>query len=270
MKRILLCINLILILLLFSACSALLPGMESEPTNGENETDEPSFVDVLPDMTVSSLFPDDYKYEPLPVLNENARSKLIVIDPGHGGIDVGSIHREGMEDEFFEKDIDLAISLRLRDFLEAAGARVFMIRETDVYVYHRARGAIANDVKGDLFISIHNNASEYSFVQGTEVWFYDKVDTYGRTLEELYGISSHTVAFAIQNELLAALGTADRELRTDVEMAVLARTSMPAVAVEGAYMTNPEDIQKILAEEYADIYAYAVAKALISVMNDAY
>lgn len=270
MKRILLWINCILIVLLFSACSGLLPGTEDEPESEEKETDEPAFVDVLPNMTVSSFFPDDYKFEPLPVLNENAQTKLVVIDPGHGGIDVGSIYREGTEDEFFEKDIDLIISLRLRDFLEAAGARVYMIRETDVYINHRSRGAIANEVKGDLFISIHNNASEYSFVQGTEVWFYDKVDEFGKTLEELYGISSYTIASAIQNELLAALGTEDRELRTDVEMAVLARSSMPAVAVEGAYMSNPDDIQKILSDEYADIYAYAVAKALIDVMNEAY
>ena len=270
MKRILLWINCILIVLLFSACSGWLPGANDGSANEETETDEPAFVDVLPDMTVSSLFPDDYKFEPLPVLNENAQTKLIVIDPGHGGIDVGSIYREGTEDEFFEKDIDLIIALRLRDFLEAAGARVYMIRETDVYINHRARGAIANEANGDLFISIHNNASEHSSVQGTEVWFYDKVDAFGKTLEELYGISSYTIASAIQNELLAALGTEDRELRTDVEMAVLARSSMPAVAVEGAYMTSPDDIQKILADEYADIYAYAVAKALIGVMNEAY
>jgi N-acetylmuramoyl-L-alanine amidase len=270
MKRILLWTNCILLLLLFSSCSGLIPGKNEEAAGEEIKTEEPAFVDVLPDMTVSSLFPADYKYEPLPTLNESARDKLIVIDPGHGGIDVGSIYREGMEGELFEKDIDLAIALRLKDFLEAAGAKIYMIRDTDVYVYHRARGGIANEVGGDLFISIHNNASQYSHVQGTEVWFYDKVDAYGRTLEELYGISSHTIASAIQNELLAALGTADRELRTDVEMAVLARTSMPAVAVEGAYMTNPDDIQLILADEYADIYAYAVAKALIGVMNEAY
>lgn len=243
-----------------------LPGAKlpqtSAPALSGNEAPEPPAVAVPyrePEETVPGLG----------VLDRNARRKIIVIDPGHGGKDVGAEVRRRNGDDIYEKNIDLAIAYRLRYYLEAAGATVYMIREDDRYVYHRARGSIADRAGGDLFLSIHNNSSDVASVHGTETWYYEKVDLYDRTLESRYGISSKGVAEAIHAELVAALGTRDRGVRSTSDLAVLVGGELPAVVIEGAYMSNPGDLSLILSDGYPDRYAFAVAKAVVRVMNEA-
>lgn len=198
----------------------------------------------------------------------NIGKRLVVLDPGHGGDDPGAIGVLSNGQKIFEKDVNLSIALRLRDKLEAAGVDVMMIRETDVYIDHRQRGEIADKAGGSLFISIHNNGSDVSSVHGTEVWYNEKVDEFGSTLVQVYGVSSKALARRIQVELCEALGTRDRGIRKGIDLAVLIRTRMPSVAVEGGYMSHSGDLKIITSESFDEDYANAVFRAVMATLDE--
>ena len=221
--------------------------------------------DIVSGAAISFGAPFDYA--PLEMLNEAAARKLIAIDLGHGGNDVGAIGHENRKDELYEKTVNLKVGLLLRDYLLEAGANVYMIREKDVTLTLAERTEAANDRGAQLFVSIHNNASNFDWPTGTEVHYFSKLDEEERDEMELYGIYSKDVAKSVQNELLKALGTFDRGIKNSPRLIVLNRTVMPAIVIEGAFLSNEEDFEMIKTDEYAKRYAYAVAKGLISVLN---
>ena len=210
-------------------------------------------------------------FAPLPMMTEAAAQQLIFIDIGHGGRDPGTIGDRGLPTQLYEKTVNLKIGLYLRDFLRDAGVNFYMSRETDIHIPAAQRAYRANDLGATLFVSIHNNASSTNpNARGTEVLFYSKVDEYYRTEGELFGIYSRDVARRIQREMVSALGTYDRGIRNAPAFIVLNRTNMPAVIVEGAFLSNQQDLALIRQNDYAIRYAYAVAKALIEIMNETF
>ena len=95
-------------------------------------------------------------------------ARRIVIDPGHGGHDPGTIGRKGLQ----EKDLVLDVSLRLRDLIRSElGAEVVMTRSTDVFIPLEERTAIANTKRADLFLSVHANGVKSSKAEGIETYF---------------------------------------------------------------------------------------------------
>ena len=239
------------------------------------------------------------------VLNTKAREKLVIIDIGHGGRDTGAIAREDQPDEVYEKDINLKVGLRLKEYLEMAGFQYLFTREDDSSLTLLERPAFANENKGDIFVSIHNNSSEKESPKGTEVYYYSKTyreeprqmsgaetspdgmgtvtdsglesstDSAMELLPELdemdrYGVYSKDIARAVQTEMVRMLGTDNRGAKEGPKLAVLNKTSMPAIIVEGAFLSNPEDYERIVAEDYADKYAFAVARGLVQAMNEAF
>jgi len=95
------------------------------------------------------------------------RFDTVVIDAGHGGSDVGAKGFSGT----FEKDVALAVARNLAVRLRARGLKVVMTRDADVRVPLEQRTAIANDTRGDLFVSIHANASADTSIHGSETYF---------------------------------------------------------------------------------------------------
>jgi N-acetylmuramoyl-L-alanine amidase len=98
---------------------------------------------------------------------EAERFDTVVIDAGHGGSDVGAKGFSGT----FEKDVALAVARNLAVRLRARGLKVVMTRDADVRVPLEQRTAIANDTRGDLFVSIHANASADTTIHGSETYF---------------------------------------------------------------------------------------------------
>ena len=205
----------------------------------------------------------------LPELNETAAQKIICIDAGHGGEDPGAIGHEDMEDEIYESDVNLKVALDLQKLLEASGATVIMTREDDIKLGKYERVAIANDTDADIFVSIHNNSSDHSTINGTTTYYYDRIQEDGSTQADLYGISSRALASAVQGSLQPLLGTGDNGCIEYPELAVLNKTNMPAIVIEGAYLSNEGDFALISKDDYVYKYAYGVARGLIMAMNDA-
>jgi N-acetylmuramoyl-L-alanine amidase len=152
----------------------------------------------------------------------------IVVDPGHGGHDVGAPADPGPPARGpYEKEIVLDIGLRLARLLTAEGARVKMTRTDDHYVALKARSDLANDWGADAFISIHCNSTETpNSSHGTTV-YYDH---------------EHSAQFAalVQESLVAALETKDNGTR-GANFSVIRRATMPGILVETAFINHQGD-----------------------------
>ncbi len=159
-----------------------------------------------------------------------AFSPLVVLDPGHGGIDKGAVSPNGYQ----EKDINLDIAIRVNNLLNSAGIRVLMTRTDDSYVSLGDRSRLANEAGADIFVSVHNN---YSMLVDGSV-------NQGASGTETYYFSGSTrgylLASLIQEEVAKRLGLPDRGIKT-AGFVVLSYTKMPAVLVEGAFLSNYQD-----------------------------
>lgn len=177
---------------------------------------------------------------------------FIAIDPGHGGADNGATGvlpagtQTGMTPRVdargrtvvHEKDVNLDIAVRLDGYLRARGARTLLTRSQDLAGGDRpytttgadlsARVDIANEAGVELFVSIHNNALGAT-TSGTETFHYYYSSAAARLLAQ-----------DVQTEMVAALGLPDRGVKT-AGFYVLRNTRMPAVLVEGAFLTNPAE-----------------------------
>lgn len=199
----------------------------------------------------------------LNVVDWRATGKLVVIDPGHGGKDTGSrAIRDGVE-ILNEKDINLDIALRLNEMLKAAGVSTYMLRETDTTIALYDRPAMANAANGDLYISIHNNSSsDNPNARGVEVFYNSK------TNECDYGIYSKRLAEVVYQELGKEIGIPCRRVKNEPAYAVLNKTEMPAIIIEGAFLSNTEDLKVMMTDEFRYNYALATARSIIQILNE--
>jgi N-acetylmuramoyl-L-alanine amidase len=212
--------------------------------------------------------------------------RTVVIDPGHGGENPGARGPSGT----LEKDIALSIGRRLRaELVNARGLSVFLTREKDVDVDLDERTAIANNYKADLFVSIHVNASRARGAKGSEVYFlsYQASDDDSRRTAHLEGAAepppgasspdlalilwdmaqaehleeSSALASRIQEELAVVTGSEGRGVK-QAPFRVLVGASMPAVLVEVAFISNPDEEKLLASEAYQAKVAASLAKGI--------
>lgn len=198
----------------------------------------------------------------LPAVTAKAQQKLVVIDPGHGGTDPGSMGYENGVVVLNEKDVNLDIGLRVQKMLEAAGASYYMIRIGDTTVPLYDRQDTANELGASLYVAIHNNSYSTATPNGTEVHYHGNDDP------AVDGISAKTLAENLQRTLISNLGLTNRGTKVSPELAVLRRTNMPAVIIEGAYISNPSDRNYMKTDDFKEKYAKSVAKCIIDALNN--
>ncbi len=206
------------------------------------------------------------------------KGKLIFLDPGHGDTDAGSVHETNGQVDLKEKDVNLAIALKLADLLRQNGYDVQMDRTSDttpvpggsVAADLQARVDLANRAKADLFISLHNNAAANTAARGTAV-YYCADRPFSADSARLAGLVDKGIVANLQQ---AGYSTADHGPKDDSgagHFAVLAAdnlsrgTQMPGIIGESLYMTNDQDasqlqrpeVQSAIAQGYLDgINAY--------------
>lgn len=176
---------------------------------------------------------------------KNPGRYLIALDAGHGGSASGAYY-EGVA----EKDLNLAITYRLKAILEAQGYRTLMTRSGDEDVSLSARARKANAAKADLFVSIHCNAAVNSpKFQGLYVYHYPGSAT-GRALAQ-----------AIQTPACGFSGAVDRGVAS-ADFAVVRETHMPAVLVESGFMTSSEELRWLRSEAFQANLARGIAQGI--------
>ncbi len=204
----------------------------------------------------------------------------IVLDPGHGGYDVGAI-----TPRLVEKELTLEMALRVRDQLRSlSNVRVFMTREDDRYLPLDVRAAIANELRADLFVSIHVNASENPDSNGIETFYYPTDEplpppdggnltptpvrpppavTAAAEVHE----DSVRLARSLHDTLLAVARSSrphsvDRGVRRS-QLVLLAGSSVAATLVETGFSTNAEEAVLLDNPAYRRRLADAIASGIV-------
>jgi len=215
--------------------------------------------------------------------------RRIIVDPGHGGHDPGTIGPEGL----VEKDLTLEISRRVVELLdEASSLEVVMTRETDVFVPLPDRASLGSANGADLFVSIHINSSRRTTARGVETYYLDfanepqaeevaarenaasthRIAELPGLLERVLNASrsreSRELALHVQNAMAAELlETPTRERYAGVKTApfhVLVGAGMPAVLIEAGYLSNSEDAANLADVSYRGRIADAIARGILS------
>lgn len=192
------------------------------------------------------------------------RGKIICIDPGHGGTDVGAIGRLDGND-VYEKDINFSIAKPLRDMLQSAGAKVIMTRDSDVDVAGpyaddvaelQARCDVANKAGADAFVSIHIDSFSNSSIDGTTAYYYPKN---GNDL---------LLAQALHNAVISRLSIPDRGVRSN-DLYVNVHTNMPSTLVEMGFISNTHRLKMLTSSWGPKSIAQAIYKGLADYFRQA-
>lgn len=183
---------------------------------------------------------------------EIVQKKVIMLDSGHGGNDTGC-----NRGDIYEKDINLAITMRLKKLLEDKGYQVIMTRETDVYVSLEERTDMANQRQPDIFVSIHQNSMENDTESnGIETHYY-----------ELPDIDSQKLAETIQNALIKTTSARDRGIFDDRGLYVLKNTTIPACLVETGFLSALDEGKRLSETDYQKKIADGIAQGIENYLN---
>ena len=217
--------------------------------------------------------------------------KRIVLDPGHGGYDVGAI---GRRLKLREKNLTLAIARKLKGIMEENGIEVVMTRDNDTFIPLKRRADIANKSGADLFVSVHINASRTNRLKGFECYYLsDATDDNARALEATENASlklgdgaemersdnltttlwdmaltenrNESVALArhICSSVESSFALLSRGIRS-ARFYVLKYTRIPAVLVENGYISNRYEEMKLKDTRFLGRLADALAQGILS------
>jgi len=214
----------------------------------------------------------------------------IVIDPGHGGKDPGAIGPSGTR----EKDITLAIARKVAELLnQNSEFQVYLTREGDEFIPLDRRTEIANLLGGDLFVSIHTNATWSSRAKGIET-FYNSRYPYGEGAKEVamrenaalgsgdlpstvkniiwdliqnqYRQESKELARIVQEKIVRASNTSNRGVKS-APFYVLRGANMPAILVEVGFISNPWEERKLKNAKFQELIARGIYQGIVTYIN---
>ncbi|MBI3185054.1 MAG: N-acetylmuramoyl-L-alanine amidase [Myxococcales bacterium] len=218
--------------------------------------------------------------------------RRVVVDPGHGGHDTGAVGSSGLA----EKEVALGIAKHLAEELSDAGVEVVLTREDDRFLKLEERAQMANEAAGDLFISIHCNSAPSKKLRGLETYSLNVAsDRYSVRLAARENASSERgisdleliladlatkantdessrLAERVQRGLVAHLGGKYKGIRDlghkQALFYVLLGARMPAILVEAAFLSNPEEEKLLAREEYRRDVARAIASSVLEAFGD--
>lgn len=257
-----------------------------DQTKGNDSPADPANTDSKPEQPIEPTVPPT-PYDELTYSAENAQY-LIFVDAGHGWVDGGSSARLTADGEYvyeekdengqtiyvtesgtvvsetdfthiLEKDITLVLSQKLKRALEAMGYTVGETRTGDTEadcpvnlingIFNaQRRPAYVNEQGADYFVSLHCNTYPDSAVSGTRIYY------------SQYRDSSLELATALKVALLSEMEI-DATLHTD-NLAITRESAMPAVLIESGFVTNHDDLAKLLDSDWQDQFVCALAKGI--------
>jgi N-acetylmuramoyl-L-alanine amidase len=251
-------------------------------------------IDLLPSTTDATATPAPPPASPapdtrlvIPTQGPSTGLRTVVIDPGHGGDELGTQGANGT----LEKEVTLSVARRLRTLIETRlGLKVFLTREDDRTMSLDDRSAFANNHRADVFLSIHANSAVRPALKGAEVFYLTveradeearkKADANATTLPALGGgtraidlILWETAQARYLEQSATLAGLVEQAMRPRIEMSprpiqqapfrVLVGANMPAALVEIGYLSNAEQESQLASAGYQDQVAQALLDALI-------
>ena len=195
--------------------------------------------------------------------------KTIVLDAGHGGIDPGAMNKDKT---VLEKDINLQITMKIKELIEASGGNVVLTRDSDISLYEEGankttrqkynenlknRKKIVENSQADMFVSIHLNSFEDSKYYGAQT-FYPAGKEDSKFLAEM-----------IQAELKRVVdNTNNRKIKPREDLYLLKDNKMPSVLIECGFLSNQKEAELLAEEEYQDKIAWAIYVGIQKYFNE--
>lgn len=186
--------------------------------------------------------------------SSNSDASVMVIDSGHGGIDAGTVGRDGA----LEKDINLSIAIKLSDFARASGFKARLIRDGD-YLFYKSGDDIkrsdlynrldfVNSVNNSVLISIHQNHYEDEREWGTQIW-YSPNDSESSVLAD-------AVLNSVKNNLQKSNNRSNK--KSDNSYYLLYEAESPSIMIECGFMSNEEENKRLQGDLYQSEMAYSI------------
>jgi N-acetylmuramoyl-L-alanine amidase len=196
--------------------------------------------------------------------------RTVVIDAGHGGRDKGAVGPYECE-----KNFALDVARRVRDKLKKAGIPVVLTRNSDVFVELQDRAAVAKRLPDSIFVSLHFNAANWNRdANGFEIFCvtprgapsteYDELHERDMVAENgnEHDLHSFALANTIYHSMQGGMEMFDRGVKR-ARFAVLRLSTVPAVLIEGGFLTSPSDARKIASKGWRENYASAIARGIL-------
>lgn len=186
-----------------------------------------------------------------------AKKNMVVLDAGHGGADPGKV---GVNDAK-EKDINLSVTLKVKELLEKEKIQVIMTREEDTTLAKdnstnkkvedmKARVELINKNAPSLVVSIHQNSYQEESISGAQVFYYSHSD------------EGKAAADIMQKALLACEPDNKRQPKANDTYYLLKRTEVPTIIVECGFLSNWEEAKLLVTEEYQEKLAQAICEGI--------
>lgn len=212
-------------------------------------------------IILAYIFSRTTKVASLPTLR-----KVIIIDPGHGGIDGGMV---GTTTGIHESEINLEISKKLRNYLEESGSLVLMTRDKDVGLYTdsgsirkkknedlRNRKRLFDESSADIVISIHSNSFSESKYYGAQSFYNPNCE------------ASKLMAELIQEELIRVLDNNNtRKAKAKNDVYILKNIKVPTVIIECGFLSNPKEERLLQNSNYQEKIAWSIYVGILKYFN---
>jgi N-acetylmuramoyl-L-alanine amidase len=203
---------------------------------------------LLPLLPACAAGKKDYA-SPVGSVPISLSAPTIVIDAGHGGLDHGARAKNPYCEE---KRVTLQTARLIKKYLTQLGYHVMLTRSSDEFVPLDRRVEIANKVNSDLFVSIHFNSSRSPIAQGIEVFFCESKGVPKRAA------SSRKLANTVLSRMIRRTQSVSRGVKKG-NFYVIRETQMPAILVEGGFISNPQERTNLKNPEYIEEIARGIA-----------
>lgn len=178
---------------------------------------------------------------------------LVVIDAGHGGEDLGT-HSTGST-KYQEKTFNLSTAYMVKNYLQQFGYEVYMTRKTDVFIPLDKRSQMANEQNPLAFVSIHYNSAPSPEAEGIEVYYYKKTEDKRRT-QQSKALAQNVLTHVLKNTQAKSRGVKHGNY------AVIRETKMPAILIEGGFLTNSTELKNLKNAEYLKKISLGIAQGV--------
>ena len=221
---------------------------------------------LLGTLTVSLTSCAQQSAEPLldakaTTVNPSLKGQVVFIDPGHGGTDDGAVYPYSESSEVKEKDLNLAIAIRLAELLQQSGMQVVMTRQDDSTVQLDERVEMVNGSQAALLVSIHQDSHPDASNNGTNTIYYssDKMSE--------KEVASEKAAQVIQVNLMKHLDTQDRGTN-QAKFRMLSDTQVPSIITNIGYLSNESDRELLLNPDFQQKGALALHDGITEVLAE--
>lgn len=198
---------------------------------------------------------------PINIFAMGNSDKVILIDPGHGGIDGGAQSKTGT----IEKDINLQIALKLRDNLEEKGYKVYMTRDEDEGLYQKGntvrekkredlnrRVEMKKETECDIFVSIHQNMFPQSKCYGAQVWYASNDNSYN-------------LATIVQDSIKESVKDNNKRVAKPAAEAYLIlrdKYEGASILVECGFLSNPDEEARLKSDEHQNLIVEGISNGI--------